>query len=286
MYPPFTFGNTLTFFLNTNGPRGFIWRFILGTVIFTWALYFAIYYLIALARNFMTDVDMTHWSFAILPIFLTMVFPTLLVWTLQESALQRHLIRTQPYKLRLSGTEVRIFLSGVVLSLIMTLVLSLFVEAMSQVVEADGFFTDMIWIIIVASGFALMTVGVIALLTAAPALTLRDNRLRVLKSAVIIRRHFWAIFGSWAILGVILTIKISLTMSFLFITIGPIRAVAGGIDYLIYGGERFWLGILLITLDGVIYGFLHLMASSPGALAVVNDPNWSERADADAAIFG
>jgi hypothetical protein len=291
---PFSAGRAATHFLSTEGPRGFLLRFALVyallslvlQVISGWvsAPIYAVYLRVFTEGGgdltpYMDEINAASGqanltSLALLPV-------SLALWVVFEAASQRRYIRADGFGLRLGADEGRLAIVGMIwFALLIAAYFALALAALIPGVIA-GLVAGAV------AGFAVggiaLTVGLVATtwlfarLSAASALTIRDQQIRFFESWTLTRGHGWSLTSSYLILFLVIIVVSLIVYGALFllafVLLFPVigtdpDAVTSGVILAEIAKPGFWgpmaLAMFLVLL---VFGvFTHALGGPPALL--------------------
>lgn len=218
--------------------------------------------------------------------FLLLLPAMLAIWAIFEASIQRHYIRQDTFRLRLGNDEWRLMAVGLVVYLLLFVVLFVSMIPMGTLVGIATSSGDPNMAILgVAVGYILMIailLWYVVKISAASALTIRDERVRIFESFRVTKGRFWPIF--FALLIIWIAFYILQTMIYGM----GIFAVMAQFSELLTGGADPELAEVMAQLraPGVVgtmaaffalltlsYGLSMILLAGPGALAALNDPD-------------
>ncbi len=243
----FSFDNAAFHFARTEGPGGFLWKYLLTyglavilILVLQFWLFRPVFEIIAMAfqaglagaseeelEAALTEMMIGSIGQIILGYF-AMLILAVLFWAAFEAAVQRRYIREQGFGLRFGGDELRLvvvgliwfamFIAGYIASAVIAMVLIMPVAAMFQnSPEIIG-----IWGVIVAFAIFCVWLFLAIRFSAASALTIRDRKIRFIDAWGATKGRFWTMFGAFLLLGLILAV-----IGFVLYLIGVSAVVAG-----------------------------------------------------------
>lgn len=304
----FKFSNALMHFVRTDAPRGFFPKFVLSYLLAAIVIgglsliimrplidfYVELFTVAAsgqaegnnedVINEFVLDrVGGLGQSMGIM--FLIMIPLYLATWATFEASIQRHYVRKEPFRLRLGNDEWRLMAVGIVVYLLLILVMILATIPLG-IVAGIGIATENPTIAVVGATLGyLIFFGVIfwflARVSAASALTIRDERVRIFESFRVTKGRFWPIFGAMLIFLLGFYILQSLIYG-----IGIFAILAQFSDLLSAGADPELADVMAkVQTPGVLgtiavfmallsfsYGLFMILVGGPGALAALNDP--------------
>lgn len=305
----FSFSNALTYFTQAPGPRGFIWKHMLGhgatlsgfgilvtvivpaftTFVFAFPMLAIFPFILdmfddfGLVRGFFPDENLFLWW----GLLFSVASLSLALWAVHEAAIQRRMVRGDGYRLRFGWEETRIMVVGFVMALITALTIAagafIVVILIRAADQTNNNTLTFLTAIISSICYFLIVLLVWVRLSAASALTIRDKRLRLTGSFVITRRYFWQLFGSYLIIHMALW-SLGLIAAVFYFGIFNLFVASSGIWNF---GEFVILPIFFLV--GFFYyaglGLVNLVLAGPAALATINDPNWDEAIASQVDVF-
>ncbi|MCA8902248.1 MAG: hypothetical protein KDA53_13485 [Hyphomonas sp.] len=302
---PFSFGNAISHYARTGGPKGFLLKFALAYglvavviqalgVWLQWPLYQLYIEMFAIGGGdieaYVDDLSRvsnqtTMRSFMIMPL-------GILAWVLFESASQRRYMRGEPFSLRFSADEGRVFVVGLIwfalaiglyIGLIFVVLVPIFVGvAMGESGIGFALFLGGLFLL----GYFLVFLWLAARLSAASALTIRDRDIRFFESWRVTRGKGWTIVGTWIVLGLIMMlIFLLLYLVMAGVGFGILSAMVPGLGdgsamegdiFPAISSPAFWGPLLAVAavMFMVQAAFQHILGG-PAALAALNDDAWT-----------
>ena len=284
-----------THFLHTEGPRGFLLRFALVYGVFalilqalslwTQAPIYEIY-VRAFAEN---DGDFTPYMDELSAVSaqanlgsLIMLPISLALWAVFEAASQRRYIRAEGFRLALGADEGRLAIVGLIWFALqiagnLGLLLAAIIPGLIVGLVAGAIAGFVIGGIVVLAGFV-VALWLFARLSAASALTVRDNQIRFFESWQLTKGHGWRIAGSYFLLFAAFLLLSLIVYGILivvaFALLAPaIDSSAGGETanavLSVMGGPGFWapVSILMFLVLMMQSVFSHALGG-PAALIV------------------
>ncbi len=296
-----TAGNALVHFKNTDGPKGFLWKFavfylstmgalqIVGMIV-NWPVYeiYAELFTGGFSADEMNErlrpyeLRNALWTLVSLPLWG-------LVWVVLEGAMQRRYLHGEGFRLRLGADEGRLAVVGLIwFGLIIAAYIGLVIVMI--VVMLFGIFfatTSPVLSIFLGAMIGLAFLGVLLYFvtrySAASALTVRDQQIKFFQSWAVTRGRWRGMFNAFIILSVLAILLIVMIYGVGFI-VGYSQ-----IEPLLRGGSPDTDAIIAALTSprvyvplGLLMG-LYLLASSViwyiwtgvGALAARTDPEWA-----------
>lgn len=224
----FTFENAFLHFARTDGPSGFIWKYLLSYLLLAVCLAALNYFLFRPLFDIWFGVAMDVMGGAseaemerILTRRLTeiagwLVFGYMLLlilgvifWAVFEAAVQRRYVRDEGFRLRIGGDELRLILvamiwfgvgvAGYILS-----VLAIGASTAGIIMALDderlGLLTLLVSVVTVGFFWLWLSIR----LAPASAMTIRDRRLKFFDAWGASRGRFWSLFGAYIVLSIII----------------------------------------------------------------------------------
>jgi len=305
----FKFSNVLMHFPRSDGPSGFLWKYglsyvVAGILIGTVSLlimrpiieaYIEMFALMneggeaaseeAMNAIFLDRMDsITRSSLLLFVILLPLL---LAIWAVFEASLQRFYIRKEPFRLRLGNDEWRLMAVGLVVGLLYIAATFLALIPMGIIVgtAASSGSPTMVVVGIIAGYGSIFAVLLwyAARISAASALTIRDERVSIFESFRVTKGRTLKIMGSLLIIWVIYYIvQTVIYVSGIFTVAAQFGELltsdaAGTVEVMaklqapgVVGTIAAFMAVLMFT-----YGITLIFLGGPGALAVLNDPDWS-----------
>lgn len=303
----FKFSNTLLHFPRSDAPRGFFWKYSLSYVlagVFVGGVsllimrpiietYIEMFALMgqgdeglseeAVNALFLDRLDgITRSSLLLIAVLLPLM---LAIWAVFEACLQRHYIRKDKFRLRFGNDEGRLMAVGLVVA-ILYMLLSL--VGLIPMIIIVGIFTssgnESMAVIGMVIGYIVLFAILLwygARISAATALTIRDERIKIFESFRITKGRTLSIMGTlgiiWALYYIIQTIIYVSGIFAVMAQFGDLitsdapeasevitRLQAPGI----IGTIAVFMIVLVFT-----YGITFIFLGGPGALATLNDPD-------------
>ena len=303
---PFSFGNGLNHFRNTGGPKGFVWKFALSyaavmmvmqvcSMWLQWPLYETYGRVFTEGEGniaqYTDEIQSASMranlaSLLMIPIWLGM-------WAVFEAAQQRRFMRGEGFKLQFGADEGRLLLVGLIwggmmfaayIALIVMMIVPVIILA---VIGTSG--SGAIIAVILVSLFALIGLGgfiwLVAKMSAASALTIRDETLRFFESFRVTRGKTGVLFGTIALQFLVILIASLIFYGVLFaLGYGAVGDIVADIrdgsatadDMLAVLRSPGFLGAFAVLgfVWLAIYAVLAHIFAGPPALAAKTDPTW------------
>jgi hypothetical protein len=294
----FNFGNALMHFNRTGGPKGFLWKFVLGyaglslliQLISYWfqAPIYALYYRIFTEGGgdisaYLPEINAVSMRANLVSLF---VLPfALLLWVMFEAASQRRYMRGEAFRLRLGADEGRIFVVG-----------------LFWVMLAIGGYIGLLFLIIIPAllgmAFGPVVSGILVLIgllagmalalwffarfSPASAMTIRDGQIRFFEAWRATRGRGLALVGivlvQWLLMALLMGIPLAIGAVIGVTQLGPLFADGAPSWEVLTGAMTapgFWVPMLVVgLLTGLLGASLFHIAAGPAALAAKTDPNW------------
>ena len=295
----FDFGNAVSHFQKTGGPKGFLWKFGLAYGL-AYLVLMAIYLVMlgplfalsmnpdAMADPYALEQDMAGMMGQIFLAYAIVMIGYILIYMMFEAASQRRYIRGEGFSLRLGGDEWRLLAVGL---LYMLLIIGLYIGTLLVVGLPAGIIAGvtgepaMAAIVGVVAGIAyfVFALWVIAKFSAAAALTVRDGSIQFGKSWSVTKGKAWTILGSWIVLYlltmvvffVLYIIVFAIVFAGMFSAMSSDPAVAEDPEAMM---AAFMSPATLIPMVLIGFGFCFLSGiiwhvfGGPAALAARTDP--------------
>ncbi|MEM5517816.1 hypothetical protein WNY37_12735 [Henriciella sp. AS95] len=226
----FSFSNAFLHFARANGPRGFVWQYLLayalgavllaavGYMLFRplFNIWFDVFIDVAsggseaeMERRFVRRItEIVGW---LVFSYVAMIVLTILLWSVFEAAIQRRYVREEGFRVRLGADEFRLIAVGfiwaafTVIGQFVTMIVTAMIaspivnvvdnEAGGALVIVAGFFLF---------GFAWLWIAV--RLSPASAMTIRDGRITFFGAWGATRGRFWSLLGAYIVLMIVIWI--------------------------------------------------------------------------------
>lgn len=303
----FSFNNAFLHFARTEGPGGFVWKYLIAYAVGAVALAGIAYALFRPFFNMVIGVVMsaassrneaeleailarriTEFAGWLVFSYLFLILLGILFWAVFEAAVQRRYVRDEGFRLQIGGDELRLLVVGLIWFVFMlacqiatftvvtvatgSAMYALDDERLGAAVFAGIFFlTSLVWLWLVVR------------LAPASAMTIRDRRIKFFDAWGATRGRFWAMLGAYVVLAIIMWFAAVFT--WFVIGTGVVSALAGqaaaferasdnplAVFNLIMSFDV--LGPLAMGYLGVLLlqGFFIFMWAGPAALAAKTDP--------------
>lgn len=317
----FNFGNAIGHFSKTGAPPGFTWKFALsyilvGTVLMGISLfamrplinfYIEFFVLIgtnpeaandseameALLSNNFSNIGggLFLMMFALIPL-------SLAFWAVFEATIQRRYMRQEGFRLQFGADELRLMVVGLVVFLLLYAVIIVAAIIMGIVIGiAAAMGSPGFAVLGAVFGYILMIGSMIwyfARMSAASALTIRDEKIRLFESFIVTRGRVWPIVGVFLVVWigyyVISTVIYMVGFGVVFSQVADL-VVAGeppdmeALFERLTAGEVLTTIIITMILAYLTYGLTMIISGGPGALAALNDPRNPNAGHDPAAAF-
>ncbi len=289
MATKFSFDNAAFHFARTDGPSGFLWKYLLGYIVVGAVVAAINYGLQGMLFGSMIDfqVAIANGDFpsdmigGIIIYYLVAIVIGVGFWAMFEAAVQRRYVRDAAFSMGFGADEMRLIAVG--LLWVLTIIGGYIVTALAWFglvfpiagVIGDSAALGGLWMTIVTIGLMLVWVWVTVKLSAASALTIRDRKVLFTDSWAATKGRFWALFGAYLILGIIILV-VYLILAAVFL--GGI--LGSGIDFSdptsmtqMFTPANFGALFLIMTIGGLIVQSLFVYVwAGPAALAAKTDP--------------
>ncbi|WP_084396198.1 hypothetical protein [Henriciella aquimarina] len=305
----FSSGNALLHFARTDGPRGFVWKYLLTYAAFAillmgvgYALFQPVFNLVfrailsAAQGASEREVEaiftrrLTELIGWIVLANIVMLFLGALFWAVFEAAVQRRYVREEGFSVRLGGDELRLLLVGLI-----WFAFSVAAYILSLVVIASG-----TGVLVMAldnprgGGFAilgamlmvaLVWVWIVVRLAPASAMTIRDRKVTFFGAWGATKGRFWQLV--WAYVGLALMIVLMLFLANMVFGTAIVASFMANIERLTSAadsGNPLTLLSALLQFDILapvltawlgwlmLQGLIQYMWAGPAALAAKTDP--------------
>lgn len=299
----FDFGNAISHFSKTGGPAGFIWKFALGYALISclvqgfsvwlqWPLYETYIEMFASGGDFETYAeDISRVSAATSLKGMLMLPLTVLVWVMFEGASQRRYMRGDGFRLRIGADEGRIFVVGLIwMALLFAMYFAFAIAILIPVViglalGSNGAIFAVLLGIVIVPAVMVLALWIFARLSAATALTVRDQKIRFSSSWRVTKGKGWTILGAWIVLMLIALVAV--IVFYVIAAALGLGIVSSQVPDLLDGrgseaevlaavaSPVFWIPMLLILLAFLLFqsSLMHIFGG-PAALAARTDPEW------------
>ena len=218
--------------------------------------------------------------------FLLLLPCTLGIWAVFEASIQRFYVRKDTFRLRLGNDEWRLMAVGLVVYLLLFVVLFISIIPMAIVVGIAGATgSPSIAILGVVIGYIVMLAILfwyIVKVSAASALTIRDEQVRIFESFRVTKGRFWPIFFAFLIIwfGMYILQSTIYGMGIFAVIAQFSELLSGGADpqleeVMAQLQAPAVLGTMAVffVLLSLSYGLSMILMGGPGALAALNDPD-------------
>lgn len=305
----FSFDNAILHFARTDGPGGFIWKYVLSyllaAILLTGLAYFLFSPLMNIWYGILVEVvggandaeveailarravEIIGW---VVIGNIVMLLAAIAFWAMFEAAIQRRLVRDEGFRLRIGADEFRL----VVVALIwvaLAIVTQIFSFVFVMVTTAS-----LVYALDNPAGGAIAVLGCMLLVTGvwiwigvrlspASAMTIRDQRFAFFDAWNVTRGRFWTLFWSYVVLAIIIGILSILT--YYAIGSGVAAAVMANVDRFeraIEAENPFMLISAILQFDimapiiggwmfwVMMQGLFFFVWAGPAALAAKTDP--------------
>lgn len=304
----FSFGNALMHFRRTGAPQGFTWKFALSYLVAI-ALVLGISYY---AMRPLIDFYIEYFAFvatnpeaandpqamqellesriggmgiSFLLIFVLILPLSLAFWAVFEASIQRRYIRKEGFRLAFGGDELRLMVVGLVVVILLYVVMLVgailmgILVGVGTVVDNAG-----VTILSLILGYVAMLglmIWYLARMSAASALTIRDQQIRIFDSFNVTKGRVWPILGAFLIIWIV-----SYIVTLAVYALGAGVVISQFTDLISAAGEpdtaalyerlktpSVWVSIVIsFALIYLVYGLTMIVSAGPGALAALNDP--------------
>lgn len=297
MRPEFNFGNAVTHFLHTGGPRGFILKFVLiyavlGVLLqgisawLQWPVYEI--YLRVFADGgdiypYMDEINRASMQSNLIAVLL-MPF-SLLLWIVFEGASQRRYMRSEPFRLAIGADEGRLAIVALIWIALMIgayiglfIILAIFIGI--GALAFGGWGGAILAIVGVIAGFCVM-LWFFARLSPAAAMTIRDRQIRFFEAWRVTRGKGGVLFTTYLVLllGMMVVTLVGYAAIFGagFLAMMPAIREGRSDDLSALATNPLFLisaGAVSLALFGLYALFVHVFGG-PAALAAKTDPEWN-----------
>ena len=294
----YTFSSGLMNFSRTQGKPGFTWKFILAYVVVSLIMFVIMGVLSALvAPAFVNELATTGSAFTnngamVLIMFGFMLVGALIMSVFEAAALRRYIHGTG-FSLKFGGEELRLLgvylvwfvillLSYFVLVLVFGLISTLFLMGGVAAGGATSVITVFIGFLIMMA-IPLILLGIVAKVSSASAMTIRDGKFTFFPAARVTMGRFWKVYFSYIIVYVAIFIVMliaQLILTVIILSIGQSAAPSAAASAVTVFAVLAVVGIL-----PVITAFGQLVTLGMTSKLVLTDPEWKGRADRLAETF-
>ena len=281
MAQQFSFGNSVLHFARSDGPGGFLWKYL--------ASYLAVAVCLTALSYALFQPLFGIW-FSIVFGYLLMLILGVMFWAVFEAAAQRRLVRDEGFSLRIGGDEFRLILVGLIwvglgLAAQIFSIIFIAISTASLVYALDNPAGGAIAVLLCMALLTGLWIWIGVRLAPASAMTVRDGRVTFFDAWNVTRGRFWTLLGSYLVLAIIVVTMAALT--WYFIGTGVAAAIMANIERFqtaidaenplmllsalmqfdilapIIGGWMFWV---------MVQGLITFMWAGPAALAAKTDP--------------
>lgn len=286
MASKFSFDNAAFHFARTDGPRGFLWKFLLAYILLGAVLNilnFGLQFVLFGGINGLQDSLISgNASFAMIGIYyLFAMVAGVSFWAVFESQVQRRYVRDEGFSLQLGADELRIvgvallwilfFIAGYVVSILAVMGLMM---PVSQLMGSSAGFAGL-WMFAVFAAISCVWIWVTVKLSAASALTIRDRKVKFIDSWAATEGRFWPLFGAYLALSLFFFIAYLILAAVFFGLV-----LGGGLNFsdptaiaALMTPQGIGLSFIVITFVMMIFQGIGLYVwSGPAALAAKTDP--------------
>ena len=297
--PDFSIGNALTHFTKTGGPRGFLLPFMLSyaalglvsqavSMLMQREVY-AIYIRMMIEGGDITAYtdELNRASMQANLGSLLMLPVALLFWVVFEAASQRRYMRGEGFRLRIGADEGRLAVIALVWCVLFVgfyigLVIAMLVPLGIGFLTGGAAVAAVLTILCVLGALAVM-LWLVARLSPAAALTIRDRQIRVFEACAVTRGKGGQLFLAYLVLmiaiGLVQMVGYGLLFLFGYLMIAP--QIDGGslsaeAALAVMASPGFWGPIMAVSFGMLmIVGAAAHIFGGPAALAARTDPGWT-----------
>ncbi len=307
----FSFDSAFLHFLRVDGPKGFLWKFVL--------VYVAIILLVIVAAGFLFggaflslmetagdpqtgDADEVFAMMAPILLMYAVAIPLfMLFWAVMEASIMRRYVRGTGFTIGVGADEFRLIVVALIWGLIATgayILVAALIGGSVAAIGAIGGFDNPAPMILAGVILGLLAFGFLfywaVRLSPASAMTIRDRKIRFFSAAGATKGRFWPMFGAFLVL-VIIAMIVSTVLQLLLIVAASAGMMANSeqLEAMDDPAEVMAmftsLGFLVPVLIG--YGFymafnavFHYMWAGVPARAAITDPRWDD-SDKTASVF-
>ncbi|MGB3624609.1 MAG: hypothetical protein WA989_02205 [Henriciella sp.] len=303
----FTFDNAFLHFARTEGPRGFVWKYLIaygvtalliaavGYVLFKPFLdiWFGVFIDVVQGQSesemeaiFVRRItEIAGW---LVFSYIAMIVLGILFWAVFEAAVQRHYVRDEGFRMRLGGDELRLIVVGLIWFVFMffcqiATFMAVSVTTGSIVYALDNEVAGAITFVAAFAIIGFVWLWLVIRLAPASAMTVRDRKIKFFDAWGASRGRFWSLLGAYIVLAIIIWFAAVITW-FVFGTsvmaalMNQVAAFESAAD------NPLALFNLIMTFDVLgplataylgwllLQGFFIYMWAGPAALAAKTDP--------------
>jgi hypothetical protein len=230
MATKFSFDNAAFHFARTDGPPGFIWKYLacfgIGALLLMGIGYYTFQPLIdpyvemfssLMDSNISQRAAEDAFANAIVDSFGQVAIGTLLLvlfyavfWSVMEAAILRRYIRDEGFSIGFGADELRMLAVGVIWYLSFMGMYLVFILAMMGLIAPVATIAQdnpgliALWTIIVVPALMVVWLYVVVRLSPAGAMTIRDRKIKFFSAWSLTKGRFWPTLGAFAVLGLIL----------------------------------------------------------------------------------
>lgn len=230
MATKFSFDNAAFHFARTDGPPGFIWKYLacyaIGALVLMGIGYYAFQPLIGpyvelfsslmessrsqrAAEEAFANAILQSLGQVAIGMLLLMVFYAVF-WSVMEAAVLRRYIRDEGFSIGFGADELRMLAIGIIwylsfmgMYLVFTLaMMGLIAPVVAMAQDNPGLVA--LWTIIVVPALMVVWLYVVVRLSPAGAMTIRDRKIKFFSAWGLTKGRFWPTLGAFAVLGLIL----------------------------------------------------------------------------------
>lgn len=296
----FSFGNAVSHFRKTGGPKGFLWKFMLayavlaivvqGTSMFLMAPIFAAAFdPVALENPEVMDQVMLENIGRVMLGYLASFVLGILVWMMFEGASQRRYMRAEGFRIQIGADEGRLLVIGLIwMALFIGLYIGMFLVlvipmGIGMAVGDAGMIIGPLLAFVLFFAYAIFCMWLAARFSPAAALTIRDRKISFGRAWRVTKGKAWTIIGSWVVLMLIMMAII--VVLYLLLAVTAVFALMP----VMQGGPADDPGVVLAALaspafllPAILFALVYMMIVSammhvfggPAALAARTDPDW------------
>lgn len=232
MLNQFTFSNAILHFARTDGPGGYIWKYIAVSLIayslIAYAAYMVMQPVLAVfsemflavindvyvnTRAYESQLEMlivdNIWR--ILFGYLGLLVLSVIVWSMFEASIQRRYIRDEGFSLRFGGDELRLIVVGLIwilLSIFANIIIEL--ASLGLIMPVAQMIGDpniaLAWATVVSIALWGGWYFLVIRWSAAAALTIRDRKITFFDSWTATRSCFWQMLGAYIVLFILFAV--------------------------------------------------------------------------------
>ncbi len=302
----FTFENAFLHFARTDGPRGFIWKYLASYLLLAICIAALGYYLFRplIDVGFSVFMDaigagseaqaerivarrLTEIAGWIVSGYVLLLVVGVFFWAAFEAAVQRRYVRDEGFRLGLGGDELRLILLALIWFAVSVgiYILSAFAigaGTASVIMALDDERLGLLVLLVSVIFVACTWLWVAVRLAPASAMTIRDRRLKFFDAWGASRGRFWSLFGAYIVLAIIIFFA-SVIAWFVMgtVVVNALMANAHALEQAMDNPVQLVSALMRIDILGpiaaayltglILQGFCGYMWAGPAALAAKTD---------------